>query len=515
MKTGHSFGRTDTSKKDAPKCSFQKTIINRPFVSGTHFTISRSDDSFFLRDSSSNGTYLNGSQIKKDVEVPLFDGDVISLRFKEEDQLVLTFNRFDGDNAPGNLKFEQPIEHSFSEQQSFGESSDALTFKPQISALKEENKLLEDRLAASMNSNDAMRKEISNLQREILTLKSSIEDKNSKIADIEAAHKDLQAKSSSAEARCVNLEDGMAEAREQIRNLKSTLNSLQAKTTDNSGLEGTKQRIQDELELRNKQLETRSEAIDDLSLQVTKEKAMTKRLKQDLANMKSQNIESRQQHELLLVANTSLEARLQSNFELIAQLEDNIKRRSAIEETYMTREKTFHTFFTDSLQALASKLTEFSSDQPDHTDVNSHYKQIEQLISLSQAINVQTSNPLEALRHRQISYDHIDADTDGAKEDEQGEDQFEREDQFTQVATGAEIAQASSAPFYDRTPMEEEKIELDGDETCLQNDNENENKGPNLQFHFSSSPAVSQSPSQSQDKKRARDEDDDTYEMLF
>ena len=40
----HSFGRLDATKKDQRRSDFSKHIVNRPFVSGTHFTVSRKED---------------------------------------------------------------------------------------------------------------------------------------------------------------------------------------------------------------------------------------------------------------------------------------------------------------------------------------------------------------------------------------------------------------------------------------------------------------------------------------
>ena len=52
---GHSFGRTETSKKDQKMFPYKKTLINRPFVSGTHFTIQQSNE-----EEKENAYYLRG-----------------------------------------------------------------------------------------------------------------------------------------------------------------------------------------------------------------------------------------------------------------------------------------------------------------------------------------------------------------------------------------------------------------------------------------------------------------------
>ena len=41
---GHCFGRLETSAKDKAKFPQPKFVINKPFISGTHFTISRKSD---------------------------------------------------------------------------------------------------------------------------------------------------------------------------------------------------------------------------------------------------------------------------------------------------------------------------------------------------------------------------------------------------------------------------------------------------------------------------------------
>ena len=48
----------------------------------------------FISDFSSNGTYVNNLMLTKGNQTPIKYGDSISLRFKDEDQVVFTIKKF-------------------------------------------------------------------------------------------------------------------------------------------------------------------------------------------------------------------------------------------------------------------------------------------------------------------------------------------------------------------------------------------------------------------------------------
>ena len=95
-----------------------------------------------ITDHSSNGTYLNGVQVQKGVHIPLSFNDKIGIYFKEELRLEFTLVPYDGSIISSSLTngSQDNSSISVSHNQSIDEASDALALKPQIKALKEENR---------------------------------------------------------------------------------------------------------------------------------------------------------------------------------------------------------------------------------------------------------------------------------------------------------------------------------------------------------------------------------------
>ena len=98
--------------------------------------------SSLISDHSSNGTYLNGTQVQKGVHVPLNFDDKIGIYFKEELRLEFTLVAYDGSVISSSLTngSQDNSSISVSHHQSADEASDAIALRPQIKALKEENR---------------------------------------------------------------------------------------------------------------------------------------------------------------------------------------------------------------------------------------------------------------------------------------------------------------------------------------------------------------------------------------
>ena len=93
-------------------------------------------------DHSSNGTYLNGVQVQKGVHIPLNFNDKIGIYFKEELRLEFTLVAYDGSFVSSSLTngSQDNSSISVSHNQSVDEASDAIALRPQIKALKQENR---------------------------------------------------------------------------------------------------------------------------------------------------------------------------------------------------------------------------------------------------------------------------------------------------------------------------------------------------------------------------------------
>ena len=81
---GGSIGRNDTNDWVLPD--------PERFISSNHAVISCRNGTFYLRDVSTNGTFVNGSQLSKGMEHPLAEGDTLQIG---EYEITVTFERTD------------------------------------------------------------------------------------------------------------------------------------------------------------------------------------------------------------------------------------------------------------------------------------------------------------------------------------------------------------------------------------------------------------------------------------
>lgn len=68
----YAFGRSAHLSED-------KDLGNRKYVHGVHFVILYKEDSLYIIDCSSNGTFVNGKRLNKGVKHSLFSGDIIGV----------------------------------------------------------------------------------------------------------------------------------------------------------------------------------------------------------------------------------------------------------------------------------------------------------------------------------------------------------------------------------------------------------------------------------------------------
>lgn len=203
----HSLGRLKDPKSSDGNT---KSVINKPYISGLHFTVEKfvtSDDSlrYYLKDHSTNGTYVNDQLVKKGAITEIFFGDTISIRFREVDQLVLRFVSHDSPEVSDASIHAGSRQDTNSFHQSADGNSEAMTFKPQINALKEENKLLLFQINELKLRELQRQEEFAELQKELRGLSAANGELRTTISDLELTKSEFEVKASAAEARNVNL----------------------------------------------------------------------------------------------------------------------------------------------------------------------------------------------------------------------------------------------------------------------------------------------------------------------
>jgi major membrane immunogen (membrane-anchored lipoprotein) len=261
------FGRL--SQIDASKFDHKvQTAIPCAFLSSTHFSVyvehnDDSDDKYFVKDFSRNGTFIrrldktNGNSADSLIGMgnvaPIYPGDSIVLKFRNEAKLIYTFT---ADKMGATDKFAD-------ENIAPNDTNESLRL--QISALQQENKNQEQRLAASLAKCEQMESDLSAALRESRTLAAVITTKDAEIAAMTDSLRGAEANTAAAEARCRRLEEQYEEARLEITTLKGKVSSLNDDIRHKSG-----------------QVESRDRIIEETNQTLDKEKAAKREVEAEL-----------------------------------------------------------------------------------------------------------------------------------------------------------------------------------------------------------------------------------------
>ena len=266
-----------------------QTVIPCLFISSTHFSISVRKDDFdaksyivVLRDHSRNGTFLNGKIVGKE-EKQLKEGDEISLQYKGTVHILYKFT-IDNENEvaiPDEMVLSSP-------KRSDNFTTDA--FIQQLNALREENTKQDIRLQSILSEKESLSKALDVANRKCRANEKLIENFEKENAELKERVHTLTANASSIEARNIILQDNLEEAKAEIRELKSKLNSLS-----------------EDLKHKSMQLENRQSLVDKGSKAIAHEKSLRQAAETENQKLNIKLKESLSQNERIVTANETLQ----------------------------------------------------------------------------------------------------------------------------------------------------------------------------------------------------------------
>jgi DNA repair exonuclease SbcCD ATPase subunit len=216
----------DSKSKKAPHHEKQ-VMIPCPFVSGTHLSIRRevsSDEQqvkFYIHDYSRNGIFVNSKLVGIENKQELHDKDKIAFIFHGDVKICYDFHTVTRTTpSPQRLRADQA-----KDDQSMENSMNAM-FTSQLSALKEEKAVLENRLSTVTSQVEEMTKEVHNLQRENKSISQTLSEREGDIKNLNHELADLVAHQSANEARIHHLTEQVEEHQQTKAELSSKLNLL-------------------------------------------------------------------------------------------------------------------------------------------------------------------------------------------------------------------------------------------------------------------------------------------------
>lgn len=272
-----------------------RVILPFPYVSGTHFTITKRDGSTLITSFGSNGTYLNDEALPKGEEAVLSHGDMVSIKYQQKEKLVMEFRLASHtESIPHNsVRFHTPPASQL-----------------HAHVLQSENKAQEKRIQSYIAKMESMSAELSAAKLEVTTLKEAQEVNQALIEEQRQVILEHESKISAYEAKHMHMTTSHAE-------LKAQYQQLQASAMRVSDLELKCTTLKDELEYKTSQYDSQSKVIESCHSTIAS-------LKQQVQELQQQNAEySRVVSELQSNAASDHQRLQQANYELSALQTEN------------------------------------------------------------------------------------------------------------------------------------------------------------------------------------------------
>jgi pSer/pThr/pTyr-binding forkhead associated (FHA) protein len=287
-------GRLTNTKAD------NKLTIKWPkaYISGHHFSIKRSSDGLLYEifDKSSNGTFVNATLVGKGNSSVLNSGDVIQLRFKHVDKIILTFKVFEKGSAEHSIivtdrsSKRKRVETEDQEQQdkkdAKGSRHESNLSSIKITALEQDSKQQEARIEAYITKLETSARENSNLLRELKAAQDASQEKGLQLEDLQQQCAVQEAHTATIEARARKLEESLQTQKTYGEKLRGQLAVSEERCTHTSELLLKVETLTDELNHRKNQSDSRSTMCDELSLSLENERKQRESVELELHDCK-------------------------------------------------------------------------------------------------------------------------------------------------------------------------------------------------------------------------------------
>lgn len=382
------FGRLAINASGKPQYT-----IPKPYISATHLIIKRSSDGkVFLRDVSTNGTFVNGHVVGRDIEKQIHDNDMISFRLKGAEKVIYKFSVvLDSSNNAVN---EDKEEYSMSA--SCDGEGDVLT--RQIAALQKENCLQEQRYVLSLAREEKSRQENALLKVEQQNLKSTILTQKTDNDELKNQIRDLEANITATNAKLMNLNNINNDKSLEIERLKQGLAIVEGQILHQS----------DQLDSRVRMLHDANKSLSVERTKRARAEDLCSTLRQEISEVQLREIRLEKLCQTLNSAVTDGERRLVKAKSRIASLKGTVSRLAALE---VNRE-----------ELVVGHMR----------SIESHMTQVTDLVKeLTRTVAVSRGQPALVLEGMDVSED----------EEEEGEGGSLR-DQVTNLLDGAELPRA-------------------------------------------------------------------------
>jgi hypothetical protein len=247
------------------------------------------------------------------------------------------------------------------------------------------------------------------------------------------------------------IESSMQEMRDQMKALRTSL----LKGVDSAVSNTTLDSLRSELSIKERLLAAREDAVNELTDNLHREKATSKRLRADLCSSQADlTVTMRRQsiNENLLLA---FRNQLNSSRGVIAKIVSSVQKKSAVEEGLRAAHAAFRGLVHDSLQVLSTGLEHYTtsctalhSDDSDEID----------MVLEGDAVFREQLVALESAAHEELAALGLGSGSCAAAEETSNLGILESSEALTQyvgtqVATDQQSFQ-NPASFFDRTPME-------------------------------------------------------------
>lgn len=387
-----SVGRMTQTKAD------DKLTIKWPkaYISGHHFSIKRSKEGEMceLFDHSSNGTFKNGELIGKGKSSELRNGDIIQLRFKQVDKIILTFIIFSVDNSDSvndkssNKRKRVKTEEEADDKASHRRDADNLSFI-RISALEQDNKQQEARIEAYITKLETSARENSNLLRELKAAKDDAQEKGSQLEELKQQCLVQEAHTATIEARVHKLEENLQAQKANTEKLRCQLAISEEKSAQTNELLLKVETLSDELKHRKSQNDSRSTICDELSLSLDNEKKLKEAVelqlddcKDALAHSRTEALHLKHLNDVLKEEQSHTNSKLRESQAKIELLEAMARQVKIEEESNVAVFKRQFAAISASFDQLQAEVTSFGNSfppQPTRATIESCFLAMEQL----------------------------------------------------------------------------------------------------------------------------------------
>lgn len=326
-------------------------------------------------------------------------------------------------------------------------------------------RLMEEQLKSHLAMTEAKQNEISASQKNIRALKLLVEEKASEITDLQENKSDMEMKASAAEARCIVLNESLEDSKEQIKSLKTIIASVQDKGKESIDLAATLNQVRADLELKSKQLDSRTHVIDDLTCQLTREKHVSKKLKVDLRNCSEDHNRLRDKFSSTESILQKYKARLQDSKTFTSGINDRTDKIISINSSITAATDDFDKALQMTIKSLSEQLQQFiSTQQHAVTDIklglSSQIQEVQSMVDRDNEMEAQQIEREE--QHRLMEEEtsrlqlHGEAFLPTEENEKNGKFDEEEEENFgmTQMASDTNAnGNHADVPFFDRSPM--------------------------------------------------------------